>query len=93
MSGDIERRPDQFDQAGSESVCRGRFFDARLHDGEFVTAEPRDRVRVTQLPREPFGHGPQQFVTDRMTQRVVHRFELVEVEEEQRQAVAMPHMP
>lgn len=74
-------------------ACRlGRLLDARLHDGEFVAAEARHRVRFTQLPDQPFGHGPQQLVTDRMAQRVVHRFELVEVKEQQREAATLPRV-
>ncbi len=50
--------------------------------GEFVAAEPRHRVRLPYAILQAFSHGFQEFVSRRMTERVVHRLEVIEIEAE-----------
>ena len=57
-----------------------RLVDARLDDGELVTAKTRHRVRLSRMRQQPQGHFPQQSVSGRMAKRVVHRLEVIEVE-------------
>ena len=86
MSGDLERR---FDTVSISRSARrdglDRRLDRGLHDGEFVTAEPRNRVGLPQAIEQAFGDGLQQAVADGMPERVVHRLELIEIETMERQ--------
>ena len=52
------------------------------HDGELVPAEPRTRVLGAKAALEPARHHRQKLVAGRMAEAVVHRLEVVEVEEE-----------
>ena len=54
------------------------------HDGEFVTAEPRQERVGAKHALEPLGGPAQQFVADPVAERVVDLLEPVEVEEQQR---------
>ena len=64
-----------------------------LQDGEFVAAEPADRVALAHRPLQPPRHGLEQRVADRMAERVVDRLELIEVEHENREAFALARQP
>ena len=64
-----------------------------LQDGEFVAAEPADRVALAHRPLQAPRDGLQQRVADRMAERVVDRLELVEVEHEDREAFALARQP
>ena len=62
---------------------RGRFRrvgDRRLDDDEFVAAHPRDGVGLAHQSAQAFGDDLQQLVARGMTEGVVDRLELIEVE-------------
>ena len=54
-------------------------------DRELVTAEPRDGIRGPDAGVEPYGHLAKEVVSRRVAQRVVHRLEVVEVHEQNRE--------
>ena len=56
----------------------------RLDDGEFVAAEPADKVVGPGQGAQPIGDDAQQIVADRMAVGVVDVFEPVEVDDQQR---------
>jgi hypothetical protein len=89
VPGCVERRIEHLDQPVGESGGLRRPVD-RLDDGKFVAAEPRHDVRLARALHQPLRHRPQQRIADGMTERVVHRLELVEVEAQQREAFAAP---
>ncbi len=60
-----------------------RVFDLGEHDHEFVSALAAHCVRTPHCSRQPLAHLLQQFVADRMTQRVVDVFEPIQVEKKQ----------
>ena len=60
MAGNIIRRLQQLVHAAGQSSSLGRLADRRLDDGEFIAAEPCDRVRVASRLTQPFRHGLQQ---------------------------------
>ena len=66
---------------------------AKLHDREFVAAEPRHRVVL----RHAFAEAPcdlfQQRVADRMAKRIVDVLEVVEIETQHRKLIAAPDEP
>ena len=61
---------------------RGLHFsgDPRLNDGKFVAAEPRHHIGSAQDLAQALGHALEQCIARRMPQRVVHIFEVVEVD-------------
>ena len=61
-----------------------------LHDGEFVAAEPGDRIDAAHDALQALGHRAQQRVADRMAERIVDALEAVEIEEHDRELVAAP---
>ena len=52
----------------------------RLDDNEFVAAHPRDGVGLAHQGAQAFGHDLEQLVTRMVSEGVVDRLELVEVE-------------
>ena len=76
------------DQRGGERARFVGIAERKLHDGEFVAAETRDHVAVAQAFAEPLRHGLQQLVADRMAERVVDAFEMIEIEAVHREALA-----
>jgi hypothetical protein len=60
----------------------------KLHDREFVAAEPRDGVVFGHAFAEPAGNFLQQRIADRMAERVVDFLEMIEIEAEHRELVA-----
>ena len=91
MAVDLERIAQQLDQTVGEarwprSACRSPSARWRIHRRQ---AAPRCRSRAIRS-REPLSHRLQQGIADRMSQRVVHRLELIEVEAQQRQDPAAP---
>ena len=50
------------------------------HHDKLISTDTRNRVGVTQRAGEASGHFAQDFITDRVTQRVVDVFEAVQVE-------------
>ena len=80
-----------FHQLGQPAGQRGRIQRRayrRLHDCEFVAAQSSNRVGVANAVTQSPGHLPQQRITGRMAQRVVHHLELIEVEAMQRDEMA-----
>ena len=65
----------------------------RRDNRELVAAEPRDRVGVANAGREPLSHHLQQFVADRMAERVVDGLEQIEIEHEKREPAAVTALP
>ena len=60
--------------------------DLGLDDAELVAADPRRSVSVSRdAGAQPRRHRAQQFVADRMAERVVDRLELVEIEAQHRE--------
>jgi len=53
---------------------------AGLDDGELIAAEPRQEVRFAHAAAQPLCDRFQKSVADRMTERVVHLLEAVEIE-------------
>ena len=53
-------------------------------DGELVAAETGDGRADRRAAHERAGHGDQQLVTDAVAERVVHLFELIEIEHRER---------
>ena len=53
---------------------------ARQHCDEFLAAEPADHVAGPEARRERRRKGPQHLVAERVTEAVVERLEVVEVE-------------
>ena len=64
-----------------------------LQDREFVAAEPRHQVGLARAGGEPLRRLLQQRVADRVAERVVHRLELVEVEYQHVETLAVPAQP
>jgi hypothetical protein len=62
----------------------GRVADVIGEHGELVAAEPHDGVREAEAGGQPCGHTAQQAVAGVVAQRVVDRFEVVEVEVDDR---------
>ena len=60
----------------------------RLDDREFVAAETGDHVDLPQATLEADGDDAQQFVAERMAERVVDLLEVVEIEAEKRETLA-----
>ena len=63
-----------------------RLVGAFQQDDELVTAESSHGVAVAHACAQPFGNGAQQFVTGGVTEAVVERLEVVDVDKHQRQA-------
>ena len=61
-----------------------------LQDRELVAAEPRHQIGLARAADEPLRGLLQQCVADRMAERVVHRLELIEVEDEHVEPLAVP---
>src|SRR5208283_4825337 len=57
-----------------------------LHYGELITVHAGDGVAVPDTKSQPFPYGAQQFVADGMPHRVVNQREVVEVDEQYREA-------
>lgn len=59
-----------------------RVFDIDQNDGEFITADPRNRIALTHGFQQHLGRVLQQFVTNGMTVIIVNMLEIVEVEQQ-----------
>ncbi len=64
-----------------------------LNDSEFVTAEARDKIRLADTAAQPDRHGLQQFIADRMAQRIVDTLEFVDVDIEHRELTTLSNAP
>ena len=67
-----------------------RVADVLQQDDELVTAQPRQDVDVAQELADPAGEGHQQVVAGAVPQAVVHQFEAVDVEVDDREVVIRP---
>ena len=63
----------------------------RHDDGEFIAAQTRDGIGFARAATQPLGNELQQFVADRMPERIVDTLELVEIEAKHRQALPAFH--
>ena len=61
---------------------------AGLDDGEFVAAEPGDEIGLADAAAQPAGDAFQQFVADRVAERVVDALEFVDVDIEHGELLA-----
>ena len=93
MAVDIERRPDGFEDALGECAGVGRTPRHGLQDGELVAAEAGHRVEVAGAGEQARADGLQQGVAGRVAERVVDRLELVEVDAQEREPVAVTAQP
>src|SRR5690606_3322032 len=75
------------DPAG-ESLRQLLAVDADLKDGELVAAKPADDITRTQAILETVGNALEKAVADEMSELVVGFLEVVEVEPQQRKALA-----
>ena len=66
---------------------------ARLHDREFVAAEPRDGVGLPHRGREPRRHLLEQPIAGAMAAQVVDVLEAIEVEAQHRDLLVRPPRP
>ena len=69
----------------------GRLLNLRHDDGEFIAAQTRDGIGFARAATQPLGDELQQFVADRMPERIVDTLELVEIEAKHRQALPAFH--
>ena len=76
----IVRRHDLVAQPQRKRRGVGRSFKAGLQNGEFVAAQPRDRVGLAQALPHARCNRTQQCVADRVTERVVDALEVVDIE-------------
>jgi len=56
-----------------------------LDDGEFIPAQPRNKVARSDGFKQPSRHTPQEFIADQLTQRIIDALELVDVDVEDRE--------
>ena len=56
-----------------------RLLDVALHDGELVPSQECDGVHLADAGLQPLGHRAKQFVADRVTERVIDLFKVVEI--------------
>ena len=89
----VEARIQRIDQALCQHLGIRKLPCADLHDGEFVAAEPRQRVGLANTGAQPAGHADQQPVAGGVAQRVVHLLEAVEIEVEHGQRRALAPRP
>ena len=66
----------------------GRLLHLRHDDGEFVAAEAGDGVGLARAAAQAVGDQLEQFVADRMAERIVDALELIEIEAQHREALA-----
>ncbi len=89
MARDVEGQRHGFDQAlGQHDDALGLRVRGELDDRELVSAQSRDDIRLANAASDALRDGLQESVSDRVSQRVVHAFELIEVEAQDRQALA-----
>ena len=63
-----------------QRACRVQFNDVALQDSEFIAAEARHEVALSDGGLDAICDLPQQRITDRVAERVVDILELVEIE-------------
>ena len=83
LAADDERQGHRLHQPFGQRTGGGRLRRADLDHRKFVAAEPRDQVGLAHALTQPQGHDAQQFVADRVAERVVDGLEAVEVDAQQ----------
>ena len=87
---DDDRSADRLDELGRDGGGRGVVLDVVEHDRELVAAEPRDDVEFAQAVAQALRGLDEHAVADLVAEGVVHRLEMVEVDEQQRDAAPLP---
>ena len=88
MTGAFEGSPDRAVDRFHQPFGVGGAPHRMLDDGEFVAAEPRDKVALLDAGADTARHGLQQLVADMMAERIVDALELVDVDIKQRERLA-----
>ena len=81
--------PDRLMNSGDELHDIADVPDAGLDHRELVAAEPRDQVGLAEATADAVGHRLQQFIADMVPERVVDALELVDIDIEQRELLAL----
>jgi hypothetical protein len=76
----IARQPHCVKYAVDERADRFAVGRAGLDDGEFVAAQPGNQIAVPDAVLQTGSHGLQQFVADRVPERIVHALEFIDVD-------------
>src|SRR5712691_1856305 len=79
---------DGFDQALCERPSLRRVFAQDLNDPEFVTPNTSHDIAMSDTAAQTAGDDAQQLIADRVSKRVVHVLEVIEVDVVHRDAVA-----
>ena len=61
-------------------------------DAEFVPAETRQGVNFAHTSPQSLRHGHQESIADRMAQRVIHLFEVVKIDKQDRDHLSALHL-
>ena len=84
---DLIRLDDRLADALGKRGRVGRFLHLGHDDGEFVAAQAGNRVGLSGAAAQAVGDQFQQFVADRMPERIVDALELIEIEAQDRQTL------
>ncbi|KAG0754153.1 hypothetical protein G6F22_021137 [Rhizopus arrhizus] len=84
MAVDLEGLAHGFEQAFRHPAYVFLLSDTGQHDGEFIAAQPGQRVLLAQAFGQALGQQAQQFVAVRVAQRVVHALEVIQVQAQHR---------
>ena len=90
MAGNLEWFFEQFDQPLGEYGRIDRSVDRSLDDGKFIAAKPGNGIGLPRTLQQARADGLQKGIADRMAECIVDRLELIEIEAQQRQALAPP---
>src|SRR3954468_16418715 len=82
MAFDLKRLCNAVDHALREHASLARSLQVGLQDHKLIAAETRDRVDLASAILQALGHCPQQGIADRMSERIVDRLEVIEIEAE-----------
>ncbi|MEZ5906976.1 MAG: hypothetical protein R3C69_18415 [Geminicoccaceae bacterium] len=85
---ELERLAQHGEQLGRDIGSGGRSLQVAQHHGEFVAAEPGDRVGIPQHPGQPLAHCPQQRIARVVAEPVVDLLEVIEIEHQEGTQVA-----
>jgi hypothetical protein len=80
MAVKVEGLAHQPDDMLGERSRLGWVPDGSLHDDEFITSHPCDRVSLANQPAQPVRDDLEKLVTGGMAKGIVHRLELIEIE-------------
>ncbi len=84
---DLVRLDDRLADALGKRSRVGRFLHLGHDDGEFVAAQTGNRIGLSGAAAQTVGDQFQQFVPDRMAERIVDALELIEIEAQDRQTL------